>query len=382
MDVELVNHNLPSDSGAESGDDFGRHSETGADDSQWQPAAAAARNPFPRCVPRPRLTPLLWRSEGMTRVRLFAERESAAQLVRQLGRLGCVQFVDLNRGVLFLERAFSGHIKDCEEVDRRLRALRALLRQRDVVIPRTALELEQPPEAGLESFAAQTLEELQQGTGRVAALEHSREELRELWHVLAYVRALLDTAPHLRPRPAAAAAAAEDLMEEDEAVDSSFVAGVGATGALQAFERVLWRATRGNSLLCRAAVPELDGRAVFVVWFTSGAVEKKIRKLCEAFSLSVYNVPAYGQLEAMGIEVESRLAELEEVVRRSQVQLGERMQELATRLFALECMAAQDKAVYHVLNMFQVDLGRKVLMGEMWVVRKGGGRSREKGGCL
>ncbi len=186
--------------------------------------------------------------------------------------------------------------------------------------------------------------------------------------MLQYVKQLLDTAPHLRPREALAV---PDFMaeEENEAVDSSFVAGVGPLGSLQAFERVLWRATRGNALLCRGPESEMEGRAVFVVWFTSGAVEKKIRKLCEAFALSVYNVPLYGQLEAMSIEVESRLVELEDVVLRSQAQLNERMQELAARLFALECMAAQDKAVYHVLNMFQVDLGRKVLMGEMWVVR-------------
>jgi V-type H+-transporting ATPase subunit a len=354
MEIELIN--VPSDSGAESGDDFAPASR-GSSQAQLTDSRAnvgrvyrAGRDPFPRCVPRPRWTPRLWRAESMTRVRLFAERESAPQLVRQLGRLGCGQFVDLNRGMQFLDRAFSGHIKDCEEVDRRLRALRSLLRSRGVAVPRTLLELEQPPEAGLESFAAQTLDELQQGSGRVTALEHSREELRELRHVLEYVKQLLDTAPHLRPRQSAQMAPVDLLgEEEEEAIDSSFVAGVGSVNALQSFERVLWRATRGNSLLCRGAEGAMEGRAVFVVWFTSGAVEKKIRKLCEAFSLSVYNVPPYGQLEAMGIEVVSRLVELEDVVLRSQAQLNERMQELASHLFALECMAAQVRNETHLL---------------------------------
>ncbi len=183
MEIELVNQtNVPSDSGAESGEDFPRsHRQMNREDERVDPPLwgrrVASADPFPRCVPRPRWTPRLWRAEDMTRVRLFAERESAPQLVRQLGRLGCVQFADLNRGMQFAERAFSGHIRDCEEVDRRLRALRSLLRGRGVAVPRTVLELEQPPEAGLESFAGQTLEELQQGAGRVGALE-VRAEVR------------------------------------------------------------------------------------------------------------------------------------------------------------------------------------------------------------
>lgn len=368
MDVELVSHNMPSDSGAES-DDFAAAAEpTGQ--PLFRPRSEV--DVFARCVPRPAWTPRLWRSQGMTRGRLFVERENAPNLVRHLGRLACVQFVDLNHGMLFVDRAFTGDIRDCDETDRKMRALRSLLRQRGVAIPRTVLDLEQHPQAGLDAYASQTLEDLQQSVARVSALEKSQEELLELLVVVRYVKQLLENSA--RPGGAPQEERAPPMMlgeygdEEEEAVDTSFVAGVGTAASLQAFERVLWRATRGNALLCRKPHPELDGRSVFVVWFTSGTVERKIRKLCEAFCLNMYNVPAHVELESLAIEVEGRLAEMGDVAQRSQRQLSEQMEELASKLFTYEFLAAQDKAVFHSLNMFQVDVGRKVLMAEFWVV--------------
>jgi hypothetical protein len=139
MEVELTrvgNDFGPSDSGDESDEhDFGAPRAGGREHVMEE-------NPFPRCVPRPRWTSRLWRSVSMSRARLFVERDQAFNLVTRLGQMDCVQFIDLNRGALFHDRAFSHDIVQSEEVDRKLRALRTLLRQRNVRIPRVVLQLE------------------------------------------------------------------------------------------------------------------------------------------------------------------------------------------------------------------------------------------------
>lgn len=202
-DVRVNSDFMPSDSGNES-DDF-------ANAALPDLPPRRDSDPFARCVPRPRLTPVLWRSVEMSRARLFVEKDMAFNLVSRLGEMGCVQFIDLNAGMLFGDRAFGHDILLCDEVDRKLRALRSLLRQRNVRIPRVVLQLAEEGNLDLDTMATQATEELQvfffffffslififcvkhAATG-LAALEHSHAELSELMMLLRFVENLLQAA--------------------------------------------------------------------------------------------------------------------------------------------------------------------------------------------
>lgn len=292
----------------------------------------------------------------MSRARVFVERDQAYSLVSRLGVLGCVQFVDLNAGLLFNERAFAHDVVACDEVDRKLRALRGLLRLRGVRIPRVVLQLDQE-ELDLDSLAGQSAEELQAGVNGLSGLERSHEELSELLMLLGFVQTLLQQQSSQVLRASQEQAQPVPLMDDDDFDDpeqqqkGSFIAAVGVAKSLSSFERVVWRATRGNSLVCHQAEGE---KVCIVIWFTSATVERKIRKLCDAFSYRVYHVPPIG-LQELQIEISGRIAELSLVLERSEARLRERMEELASHLFSYEVAAAQRKATFHALNLFQHD---------------------------
>ena len=57
-----------------------------------------------------------WRSEDMTYVNLIMTEEAAQSCVRELGAIGCIQFVDLNPDLTPFQRQFVSYIKRCDEV--------------------------------------------------------------------------------------------------------------------------------------------------------------------------------------------------------------------------------------------------------------------------
>ena len=163
---------------------------------------------------------------------------------------------------------------------------------------------------------------------------------------------------------------------EPKSVQLGSVAGTIAVDRLASFERLLFRATRGNMFLRSTAVGavadpatgERQEKAVFVVFFAGDRARQKIVKICEAFNANKYPLPDdVSQQREMSGEVNGRLRELH-----ATLDAGTRLQEAALRGAAAEIDAwavrvRREKAIFHTLNKFSVDVSRKVLMGEAWV---------------
>jgi V-type H+-transporting ATPase subunit a len=62
-----------------------------------------------------------WRSEEMVYISLIMTEESAISCIRELGSLGCIQFVDLNPELTAFQREYVSNIKRCDEIEKRIR---------------------------------------------------------------------------------------------------------------------------------------------------------------------------------------------------------------------------------------------------------------------
>lgn len=62
-----------------------------------------------------------WRSEEMSFVSLIMTEEAAQSCIRELGILGCIQFVDLNPDLTLYQREYVANIKRCDEIERKVR---------------------------------------------------------------------------------------------------------------------------------------------------------------------------------------------------------------------------------------------------------------------
>jgi V-type H+-transporting ATPase subunit a len=169
------------------------------------------------------------------------------------------------------------------------------------------------------------------------------------------------------------------------------IAFTNITGVLLAsdkarFERMLFRATRGNAYARFSTVEELliDAtgaevqKVVFIVFFKSASIESKIKRICDAFNAHRYDVPNIDRPRDVQAQIESNFRELEDAKRildkntESRVRMG-----IDVAQFVEEWLwvVRREKSTYHTLNLFRSDVGN-FLRGQGWILKDSVGHAR------
>jgi V-type H+-transporting ATPase subunit a len=336
----------------------------------------------------------LFRSEEMQLMQLMIPAETAHDTIYALGSVGLLQFKDLNAEKSAFQRTYANQVKRCDEMARKLRFFYEQVEKAGLIVASRAsteiVELD-----ALEARLDELEKELLEINANSERLQRSYSELLELQLVLEKAGSFFDDAQH-RASTAHFEPSAGNVIEapllagesaaEPKSVRLGFVAGVIQQEKLLAFERLLFRATRGNMFLKSAPVGtvldpttgEKQEKSVFVVFFAGERARTKILKICEAFGANRYPFPEEpARQRQMYAEVTARLRELH-----TTIEAGERHREgvLQQLGLCLEDWAGQvkrEKAIYHTLNKLSVDTSRKVLIAEAWCPVSGKQRVQE-----
>ena len=155
-----------------------------------------------------------------------------------------------------------------------------------------------------------------------------------------------------------------------------FVAGVIPRERLAAFERILWRTLRGNLYMNQSEISEAivnpetneeTHKNVFVIFAHGKEIIAKIRKISESLGADLYNVDENSDLRRDQIhEVNTRLGDLNSVLRNTKTTLDAELTQIARSLAAWLIVIKKEKAVYSALNMCSYDQARKTLIAEAW----------------
>jgi len=155
-----------------------------------------------------------------------------------------------------------------------------------------------------------------------------------------------------------------------------FITGVICRTKIASFERVLFRATRGNMYLRSADITQqvrdpqsrcMVYKAVFLVFFSGQRSQEKVAKIADSFGANRYNYPTvFSTRVSLLAEVHTRIDDLQQVIERMAFHRATLLQQMAQRLSGWRAHVAKKKAVYRVLNMWNYDLARKVLIAEAW----------------
>ncbi|PNH05344.1 Vacuolar proton ATPase a3 [Tetrabaena socialis] len=328
----------------------------------------------------------LWRSEEMELVRLLIPSESAHDTVAALGEVGLLQFKDLNSGKSAFQRTFANQVKRCDEMARRLRFFREQVHKGpDPPVvhgsPTGTYELDHL-EGKLEGLEKELLS-MNDNTER---LDRTYNELVELQVVLEHAGKFFDKAKaNMRgdaserdPLPSVEDPDAPllEMAVQDKVARIGFVAGTIPTDKVNGFERLLFRATRGNMYLRQGSVGEVKdpvsnesvGKHVFVIFFAGDRSRIKIMKICEAFGANRYPFPDDpARQRQMDSEVTARIRELQTTVDAGERHRKALLQSIAADLEGWATLVRREKAVYHTLNKMNVDVTSKVLVAEAWV---------------
>lgn len=319
----------------------------------------------------------------MSLCQLFIQPEAAYSSVAELGEAGSVQFRDLNVEVNSFQRKFVNEVRRCDELERKLRYIEAELNKENLPIP----EIEDLPNApnpreitDLETSLEKTENEILELSQNAVNLKSNFLELTELRHVLEKTESFFNEREGVNGTDSLTRA----LISEDPATQATnvrgrlgFVAGVVPRERVPGFERMLWRISRGNVFLRQVELEEpLEDpntgneiyKTVFVAFFQGEQLKSRVKKVCTGFHASLYPCPsAYTEREEMVKGVRTRLEDLTMVLNQTQDHRQRVLISVAKELQNWMVMVRKMKAIYHTLNMFNLDVTKKCLIAECWV---------------
>ncbi|KAL6727024.1 hypothetical protein Aduo_008939 [Ancylostoma duodenale] len=168
-------------------------------------------------------------------------------------------------------------------------------------------------------------------------------------------------------------------MQSDNAplkIQLRFVAGVIRRERLPAFERLLWRACRGNVFLRTSEIDDVlndtvtgepVNKTVFIIFFQGDQLKTKVKKICEGFRATLYPCPDTPQeRREMSIGVMTRIEDLKTVLGQTQDHRHRVLVAASKNVRMWLTKVRKIKSIYHTLNLFNIDVTHKCLIAECW----------------
>ncbi|KAE8698673.1 V-type proton ATPase subunit a3 [Hibiscus syriacus] len=329
----------------------------------------------------------LFRSEAMQLVQLIIPMESAHLTVSYLGDLGLLQFKDLNSDKSPFQRTYAAQIKRCGEMARKLRffkeqMLKAGFSTSTKPGAETGIDLDD-----LEVKLGEHEAELIEMNANCGKLQRGYNELLEYKLVLQKAGEFCASAQHsattqqreMGSRQMGDESIETPLLQEQETstdlskqVKLGFITGLVPREKSMAFERILFRATRGNVFLKQVPVEDpvtdpVSGekmeKNVFVVFYSGERAKNKILKICEAFGANRY---PFAEDRLMVNEVSGRISELKTTIDAGLLLRDNLLQTIGDQLEQWNIKVKKEKSIYHTLNMLSLDVTKKCLVAEGW----------------
>mmetsp|Transcript_18523 Transcript_18523/g.45893 ORF Transcript_18523/g.45893 Transcript_18523/m.45893 type:complete len:894 (+) Transcript_18523:181-2862(+) len=343
-----------------------------------------------------------FRSEPMEYISIIINEDASHDTLADLGKLGVIQFTDLNPDLTPFQRRYVSYVKRCDELERKLRYFKAEVEkfelesdsagtidqflESDHHISTTGEasngKLLESLEAELEGYESQ-LKELNSYSEKLTVEYNEKVELQEVYEKARYF--FMTDAPRLASSERRGGRSAErnsllDNVDPRPDLDMrfSFITGVISTEESVRFERMVFRTTRGNCYVRFAPIQQpitdpttgqLLAKSVFIVFYKSQAIEAKLKKICGAFQAHRYTIPDMdddSSVDSMLAENSQDLVDSRTILLKNQDMRYRLCCKIARHRERWSWIVLREKAIYHTLNMFKADVAG-MLRGEGWV---------------
>uniref|UniRef100_A0A8C4HUD0 V-type proton ATPase subunit a n=2 Tax=Dicentrarchus labrax TaxID=13489 RepID=A0A8C4HUD0_DICLA len=264
-------------------------------------------------------------------------------------------------------------------MDRKLRFVEKEIKKANIPIVDTGENPEVPfprDMIDLEATFEKLENELKEINTNQEALKKNFLELTELKHILRRTQQFFDEMED------------PSLLEESSTlIDPSepnrgaplrlgFVAGVIGRERIPTFERMLWRVCRGNVFLRQADIEDpLEDpttgdqvhKSVFIIFFQGDQLKNRVKKICEGFRATLYPCPETPQeRKEMLAGVNARIEDLQMVLNQTEDHRQRVLQAAAKTVRVWFIKVRKMKAIYHTLNLCNIDVTQKCLIAEVW----------------
>ncbi|KFP62390.1 V-type proton ATPase 116 kDa subunit a isoform 1, partial [Cariama cristata] len=287
----------------------------------------------------------------------------------------------LNPDVNVFQRKFVNEVRRCEEMDRKLRFVEKEIKKANIPIMDTGENPEVPfprDMIDLEANFEKIENELKEINTNQEALKRNFLELTELKFILRKTQQFFD---EVRIPRADLLEESSSLLEPSEMgrgapLRLGFVAGVINRERIPMFERMLWRVCRGNVFLRQAEIEnpledpvtgDYVHKSVFIIFFQGDQLKNRVKKICEGFRASLYPCPETPQeRKEMASGVNTRIDDLQMVLNQTEDHRQRVLQAAAKNIRVWFIKVRKMKAIYHTLNLCNIDVTQKCLIAEVW----------------
>lgn len=109
-------------------------------------------------------------------------------------------------------------------------------------------------------------------------------------------------------------------------------------------------------------------KSVFIIFFQGDQLKTRVKKICEGFRATLYPCPeAPADRREMAMGVMTRIEDLNTVLGQTQDHRHRVLVAAAKKLKDWFVKVRKIKAIYHTLNLFNLDVTQKCLIAECWV---------------
>ena len=158
------------------------------------------------------------------------------------------------------------------------------------------------------------------------------------------------------------------------------MAGVIPRARMGIFERVLFRALRGNLLMNHGEIADMlidpvtdiaVVKNVFIVFAHGSQLISKIKKICESMGATIYPVDDHPEKRRQNaLEVIAKLEDLRHVLENTKAARKAELSRVSEVLGKWQIMITKEKAIYYAMNKMNYDSNRKALIAEGWCPKR------------
>ncbi|KAG9487631.1 V-type proton ATPase 116 kDa subunit a 2 [Eleutherodactylus coqui] len=329
----------------------------------------------------------LFRSEAMCLAQLFLQSGSAYDCVSELGEMGLAEFRDLNPQVSAFQRKFVGEVKKCEELERILGYVVQEIKKAGIPVPEASML----PAAPLPKHVLEIQEQLQKLESELKEVNKNKEklqknllELTEYMHMLRVTRNFVQRSSRYETSHIGyeefPALEKETLMDytcmQRLGAKLGFISGLVQYAKLESFEKMLWRACKGHTLLTYQELdeflkdPDTDEPTrcfAFLVSYWGDQIGQKVKKICECYHCHMYPYPNSSEERQEIISgLNTRIQDLHAVINQTDDYLRQVLFKASESVYMWVIQVKKMKAIYHVLNFCSFDVTNKCLIAEVW----------------
>ncbi|XP_012692437.1 V-type proton ATPase 116 kDa subunit a3 [Clupea harengus] len=327
----------------------------------------------------------LFRSEEVCLVQLFLQSGSAYNCVSELGELGLVEFRDLNPNVNAFQRKFVNEVRRCEEMEKTFSFLEQEIGRslyppltEPLPTPSPVPSAPQPRELlAIEEESERLARELREVSRNRDSLRNQLTQLSQYRGVLIQTHSVTASQAPLPPTTVETAS----LLDNRQDMRLSFVAGVVHPWKVPSFERLLWRACRGYSIvdfwemdekLELSDTGETDQWTVFLISYWGDQIGQKVKKICDCFHTHTFAYPeSTAEREEILHGLQGRILDIRTVLAQTEQYLQQLLTRAVAELPRWRVRVRKCKAVHTVLNLCSPSVTDKCLIAEAWCpVRK------------